>query len=495
MKKKISAIILLLVLCLSVLAACSGGDYLTKASQSADNYTLTLSYDSQNHKLSAHQRVEMTNRSDNAFETVKFHIYANQYRQDAANSVVPDSYQTTAYPNGKSYGNITMDVVSVNEQEVAFVIEGNDSDILSVPLGFTLFPDQKATIDMVYEVTLANIEHRLGYTDNTVNLGNFYPVLCVVKDGNYSTTPYYSSGDPFVTDIASYNVSITVPNTYMVACTGDLLEVDNSDASLTTYNYSAKAVRDWAAVLSDKFTKLTSTVGNTQISYYYYADKTPEATLASAVATLNFMNEFVSTYPYKELVVAETDFCFGGMEYPNLAMVSSGTTEYLEATVHEIIHQWFYGIVGNDQIENAWMDEGLTEFLTMLAMDKSNTATLSSTIKQMYKAYTTYVDVLTHYNGSLDTSLRPIYEYSNDKEYVYMTYVKGSILFYNLYDTMGESKFSKALQTYFNQCRMTTAYPQQMIDAFTKAFGADTSSVFSAFIEGKDIIYDKTVQQ
>ena len=363
------ALCVALLCCCAALAACKP-DPMKTAVQNGDNYTIVCSYDAETHVLSAVQTLKMTNRSENCFDEVKLHIYANQYREDAATSVVPNAYRSKAYPNGASYGEISFDSVKVNGVPVAFTVGGQDCDILSVPIDGGLFPDKGAELELTYQVQLANAHHRLGYNDNTVNFGNWYPVLCHVDNGNYTESPYYNVGDPFVSDVANYDVSFTLPEGYLAAATGELTEATSEGGSVT-YRYRADAVRDFALVASDKFTKITDTVGDTQVNYYYYADKDAESSLAAACGMMKFLNEKVGKYPYSQYSVAETEFCYGGMEYPNLAMVASGGNSYREAVAHETAHQWFYGVVGNDQITDAWQDEGLAEYLTYLYLDET----------------------------------------------------------------------------------------------------------------------------
>ena len=481
-----------LVICLLVACACLAlvacqKDKMKQAIKNGDNYTIVASYDDEAHVLSATQTVTLTNRSENSFTSVKFHIYANQYREDAANCVVPNVYVARAYPNGMSYGDIAFDSVKVNGNAVAYTIEGTDMDILSVPLESELFPDQKVTVEMTYEVTLANINHRLGYTDNAVNLGNFYPVLCHVDNGAYTASPYYNVGDPFVSDVANYNVSLTLPENYIVASTGNLEEVSAVEG-LATYTYTANAVRDFAFVLSQNFKKLTTTVGNTQVNYYYFADADAETSLATASGMLDYLNNNVGKYPYDQYSVVETDFCYGGMEYPCLTMITSGSTSYQEAIAHETAHQWFYGIIGNDQINNAWMDEGLSEYLTYLYMDATGATSLNRSMLGCIQTYTSYVDVLNNFYGNVDRSMRAVHQYKNDSEYVIFTYVKGSLMFNSVYEAMGATKFWKALAHYYDEAQFTVADPGMLVDCFVNASSKEIGSIFNAFIDGTEII-------
>lgn len=481
---------LLLTLCLAtsvLLLACCSTNKMEEASKRANNYCLTCAYDEKTHIVSATQQVQFTNNTDNALCALKFHIYANQYRQDAKTTIVPILYKHVAYPNGESYGSITFDSVLVEGKPVAFVIEGDDLNILSVPLTEELFPDQTVTVELTYQIQLANVKHRLGYTDNVVNLGNFFPILCQTVNDNFATTPYYNIGDPFVSDVANFDVTLIVKEDYLVATSGNLVS-SSSENGYVTYRYTAPAVRDFAIVMSNKFKKLSALAGDTQVNYYYFADTDGEKSLETAKTALEYFNKKVGTYPYATYNVCETDFCYGGMEYPCLSMVTSGSKSYTEAIVHETAHQWFYGLVGNNQIDHAWMDEGLSEYLTYLYLDDIDVVPLSKNILAATKTYTTYVDVLNHYYTDVDRSFRSIDKYKNDNEYVIFTYVKGSLLFDTLYQTMGESKFWQAISHYYQQMQYKMATPSNLMDSFCKKSNDEIATIFENFIDGKEII-------
>ena len=488
MKKTICTTLVLALLalvCCLTLAACQQNP-LSRASKNADNYTIVCSYDDTAHVLSAVQTVQLTNRSENSFTAVKFHIYPNQYREDAANSVVPSSYNLIAYPNGQSFGDISFESVKVEGTGVPFSIEGEDMDILSVPTS-EWFPNQKLNVEMTYTVQLANIKHRLGWTENSVNLGNFFPVVCHLDNDNYSCTPYYNIGDPFVSDCANFDVTLKINEKYLVASTGNLTEA-NAERGTVTYHYTAEAVRDFAFVASNKFTKISQTVGETTINYFYYDDTDAEKSLNTAVGAYQYYTENIGDYPYNQLSVCETDFCYGGMEYPCLVMITSGTASYQEAIAHEVAHQWFYGVVGNDQIANAWMDEGLAEYLTYLYMDSAGVTKLSRYVLQNLQTYTTYVDVLTNYYNTADTTFRSLAEYKNDNEYVVMTYLKGSLMFNTVHETMGATKFFKALSNYYDEAMFTVAPASQLIDNFRAVGGTEIGTIFEKFAAGKEIL-------
>ena len=487
MKKLVCFVLATLLLAATLLVCACNADPMDAASQNADSYTIVAGYDDQAHVLSVSEKVVVTNRTENALVDVRFHLYANQYREDAQTPLVPSIYRAAAYPNGESYGCATVERVSVNGKPVAFEIGGADQDILIVPLGFELFPEESVTIETDCQITLANVKHRLGYTENALNLGNWYPVLCVTENGVYKETPYYNLGDPFVTDVANFDVTFIAPKGYVVAATGNLEEV-TSDGKNDSHRFTARAVRDFAIVASDKFTKISQTQNGVTVNYFYFADTDADETLKLATDSLQYFCQNVGNYPYAQYSVCETDFCYGGMEYPCLSMVTSGSASYKQAVVHETAHQWFYGVVGNDQIANAWQDEGLAEFLTAEFLSANGTKTLGEQMSACAKTYTTYVDVLNRYYDDVDTSYKSLDGYKNDSEYVILTYVKGCLMFNTLYEAMGKPKFYKALAKYYQTCQFTLATPENLADSFANTGGKELTNVFAAFRQGKEII-------
>lgn len=487
MKRKLTCILLvvtLLTACLCGLTACSG-DKMKQAAKKCDKYTIAATYHPDDHTLSATQITEYTNRSDNTFVEVKLHIYANAYREGAT-PIVPNTYMSSAYPNGLDYGDISFDSVKVDGKACAHKIEGDNNDILSVPVGRELFPNEKVTIEMTYQVTLANVKHRLDYTDNVVTLGNFFPIVCHVENDNFATTSYCAVGDPFVSDIANFDVTLCAPSSYIVGASGELTSVTSKDG-YDAWNYVGEARRDFAVTLSDKYKKLSQNVGKTQVNYLYYADEDPAASVATAVGMLEYMNANVGEYPYSTYTVCETDFCYGGMEYPALVYVASGK-DNVEAIAHETAHQWFYGVVGNNQITDAWMDEGLCEFVTQLYLDSIGVTSLADAMKRTTKTYIGYVDVLNRYYDNVDTSFRALTQYKNDSEYVVMTYTKGCLMFDTLYETMGRTKFFNSLKTYYRDNAFCIASPDNMIDSFVKCGNKEIATIFEKYISGKEIV-------
>ena len=274
-------LIVALMLCVC-LAACGGGDYIEKNAKKLSAYTIEAGFDDSSKILSAVMVFDFYNNTDNSFTELKFHLYPNAYRKDASLPVVDELTRSKAYKNGFSYGDIKIDSAKSGEKAVAYVVEGTDCDILTVPLDAEVFPQQNARVEIVLTRDLVNIWHRLGYGNNTINIGNWYPQLCVFKDGAWLTDPYYSNGDPFVSEMANYSVALTAHKDFMIASSGVPSSTENKENDNVRTVYTAQSVRDFAFVMSPKFKKASATVGSTTVNYFYFSDAEYEQSVSTA---------------------------------------------------------------------------------------------------------------------------------------------------------------------------------------------------------------------
>ena len=228
-------------------------------------------------------------------------------------------------------------------------------------------------LEIKFGLTIPNCAHRFGYAENTLNLGNWYPIACVFEAGEFVTDGYSANGDPFFSDVANYFVTFNYPSELKLACTGEK-QGESIAKDISTVQIRATAVRDFACVFSEKFSVISSPNADCTINYFYYDDEKFEKHLQVCVDAVNTFNSLFGMYPYSVLNVVKSNFFQGGMEYPQLVYISDmidNDSEYINVIVHEIAHQWWYGVVGNNECENAWIDEGLAEYSTALFYDKN----------------------------------------------------------------------------------------------------------------------------
>lgn len=489
--KKITTLFLLIISSFFVFYGCSTAleKQIEKASKNLTNYTMDISYD--NYKLQINQGIDYINSSDTNFEKIYLHLYPNNFSKDASNKPVSSLNSEKAYPNGFSEGYLKINELKVNEKASDIVLSGTDFDILEVNVD-NLFPSDRVCIDISYEVTIPNCLHRFGYGDNTINVANFYPIVAVY-DGEWNLDPYHSNGDPFYSEMANYYVNISAPSDLIIANTGQV-EEQITENNVTYYQITAKAVRDFAFVLSDKFNVVSEKYENVDIKYYYYDDENFAQGLKSAVDSIRTFSQLFGEYPYTTYSVVKSNFIHGGMEFPNLVLISDDVTDYndyINVIIHETAHQWWYGLVGNNEFDYGWLDEGLTDYSTALfyKYNEDYGINFKEIIKNTTNSYVNFVEVYTKVLGSVDTSMsRPLNSYNTEPEYVYMAYVKGALLFDSLRENVGEEKFLLVMKKYFENFRYKNATPSDLIGIFEKYLGCDMEGFFESWIDGKVVI-------
>ena len=199
-------------------------------------------------------------------------------------------------------------------------------------------------------------------------------------------------------------------------------------------------------------------------------------------------------YPYATLTVVKTPFIYGGMEYPNLVFISDSIDEpqeYQKVIVHEIAHQWWYSVVGNDEINEAWLDESLAEYSTALFFGANSKygLTYEEFTQNAFSSYLLYVDVIETIRGEVNTKMNlAVFEYQNDYEYSYMVYVKGVIMFDSLKSAVGEKQVLSGLKKYYQNNKFKIASKIDFYDAFKSACHEDLETFFEGYLNGTAII-------
>ncbi len=493
--KKFFCCFLTLFFCVISCVSLSGcASEVDKASKNLTSYAISAVLDAESMQIEASEEVIYYNSTGESLDYICFHLYPRAFREDATIKPYTSLTIATCFPNGESFGDILISSVEVNGEAKQFELAGEDEDILKIEFGFSLLNKKTASIKINFTLTIPNCTHRLGYYEGNINLGNWYPIACVFSDGEFDTSPYYSTGDPFVSDVANYSVTLTYPSNYALCSTGEISSsVANSSASdnATTATISARAVRDFAMCLSNSSSVVSTMAGGTTIFYMGYSDDSDlQKLLTISREAVSYFSEIFGDYPYSTLSVAKTPFVFGGMEYPNMVFVSDSIDdddEVLKVIVHEIAHQWWYAVVGNNEITEAWLDESLAEYSTALFFEEYSKYGISydDFVQNAMASYLLYVDVISTIRGEVNTKMDlAVYEYQNDYEYSYMVYVKGVIMFDSLRSVVGKNKLIAGLAKYYSDNKFQIATKDDFLTAFKSACHKDLEGFFDGYLNG-----------
>ncbi|MBI4499513.1 MAG: M1 family metallopeptidase, partial [Chloroflexi bacterium] len=329
---------------------------------------------------------------------------------------------------------------------------------IDLPLPEPLEPEAAATVRLDFQVPVPAQEGRYGFQDGILSLGGWYPLLAVYRGPRlagaepegWDRHPPPPFGDLTFSEVADYEVTLTVDGDPAIAHTGTLVTQEGA-----TRRYRAEGVREFALALSTRYQTFRRQVGAVEVVAFV----TPERAAAGPIyleygaSMLVWLHETLGPYPWLSLHLAEmpsTNLMNAGQEYPGLVRIASWASYaesapegYLAYLVrHEVAHQWFYGIVGNDQIREPWVDEALATWLALHHVRVTAPQVFPAAWQQRVTQFLP--------PGPSDPPgiNRPIYDFPTDALYFNTVYRQGALLWEDLYQRMGDAAFFGALQRY-----------------------------------------------
>lgn len=298
--------------------------------------------------------------------------------------------------------------------------------------------------------------------------------------------PEGNVGEIVYSESAFYTVRLTLPAGLTVVATGVEAERRlNADGTQTLLYYSGP-VRDFHIVVSDRYEVASGMVGGTMINSYCWPEHEAcgSEILSFANLALNLYSKLYGPYPFNELDLVEADLWPWGIEWPGFILVGEPLYSDPEEecgewhVVHEVAHQWWYSVVGNDQVDDPWLDEALANYSTVLYYRKVHDpetaeAEISKHINERYEAYAeAYGD------GIVGGATR---DYSRSSYYP-LVYAKGALFFEALQQLMGDEAFFEGLQRYYREYKYDVATPEGLLDIMEQAYGQSLDEFYEGWI-------------
>ena len=380
----------------------------------------------------------------------------------------------------------------VDDQSVAPQYDLENS-LMILPLAVPLGVGQSTLLKMEFAVTVPQVIEEnygvLAFYDNVLALAHAYPTIPVYDDEGWNAEIPSNQGDVTYTDPSFYIVKITAPKEVTLVTTGS--EISHSTDDLTqTLTVAEGPARDFYLAASPDYQKVSETVDGITINSYAPADlqEGAKATLDIAAKSLELYGQLYAPYPYTELDIVATPTLAGGIEYPGLVVITSRqynakdnpsgatTKQLLEGVVaHEVGHQWFYNLVGGDQLDEPWLDEAFAQYLTLEYFAREygppGEEGFIGSLDNRWKS----VD-----HAKIPIGL-PVTKYSG-KEYGAIVYGRGPLFLVALRDKMGETVFAAFLKDYVNQLSWGNATPQFMQSLAEKHCSCDLDPLFKEWV-------------
>lgn len=427
--------------------------------------------------------VDYTNTTGESLEELPFRLYANSAAENH-------------------------DVVMIESAVVNNVVSNVDltvdQSIATLPFPEPLAPGDGARIEITFTTNVPTDESLhygiLNFASDTEtwSLAHWYPVIAG-RDPvtGWMLEPTSEYGDPIFTDAGLYTVSVTAPEELTLITSGvEVNSTVNGDGMATTV-FNAAPSRDFVMFADAGMDVTTREVAGTTISSWYQPanHEAGETVTVWGEQSLTLFNDLLGEYPYRELQLAEIDiYNAAGVEFPQLIAISSDYYErpihtsspgYFAFTVaHEVVHQWFYNIVGNNQYKYAFIDEGLTNFLSSKVYFSEFWNEMVG--EQMYNRH-----ILSPYEKAVGSSVDPLIDTPTDDfatqgEYVTAVYSKAAVGFAAIHEEIGDDAFFNALQEYVQDFQFRVATPDDLLSAFQGASDVDVEAIWVRWFERQE---------
>lgn len=485
-------------------------------------YNIQVALNDKQHSLKGDLSVEYINHSPDTLSYIWFHLWPNAYKD-----------KTTAFAR-----QLAMD--KSNEKKVAiadpgfidnlhFKINGqtakteNDTDnidMVKLVLAQPLLPGKAITITTPFNVKLPNYYSRSGYTNKQFMVCQWYPKPAVYDRTGWHQFPYLDQGE-FYSEYGSFKVNITVPAEYVVGATGTLqtaaelakykeIGLENNrnikqvayktatPGKTKTLQYYGERIHDFAWFAGKDFIVRYDTLqlaaGDT-VDVFSYGQTSGNKTWKNSTAyikdAVRHYSQWIGRYPYPVVQAVEgpKNLSSGGMEYPMITLITSPNAkeEEMDAVItHEVGHNWFYGILGSNERDNPWMDEGLNtyfQFRYEAEKYRSNTILASMIPKEIKElSEPEFQARIYEVLNSIPTD-KPIATgstgFTNKDDYGIVIYIKTAIWMFMLENELGRDVVDKALQSYFTKWQFKHPSPEDFKKELETVSGRDLSKYFA----------------
>lgn len=468
------------------------------------NYEIFVDFDDSLNIIKGYETIYYINNSKDTLKYIELNLYANafrpnsKYNQDIKNKLkVKKTEIDKAKP--KDWGYIIIDSCS----------EKFDTNDMLMRVYKTILPNETSKIFIKFTLKIPKLFDRLGKSENEYEITQWYPKVGVYDERGWRTYGYRYNTE-FYGDYANWKVSIKVPKDYVVGSSGYLVDSIVND-SFKVLTYKLEKAHDFAFVMSKRYKVEEINYDSIKIYILHYSNDSNFVKIAKyhSINALKIFSKKLYPYPYKSLTIVESHLrAGGGMEYPALVLITNpkefrsrifrltNSKNYYLAIViaHEIGHQWFYGIIGNDEAYEAWLDEGMNSYLE----DYYNHLVFNN--ESIYNVFGIFKKIMKFYLGDYDFRLfgdyfvylepydepmlgKPAWEMKN----YWQVYNRGKNLMLALQDIIGDSLFDIILKEYFKKYAFKHPRSEDFIKLVEETSKLDLTAFKNQWLYGKGL--------
>ncbi|HEX3010537.1 MAG TPA: M1 family metallopeptidase [Syntrophomonadaceae bacterium] len=407
------------------------------------SYKMKLYLDTGEGMLYGQTNLSTVNTSIQSLHELWFTAYPNAFK-DQGHTPAPAS----AYYGGFDPGWMKFRAITVNGHKAGFTEQGVS---VRVNLPQSLNPGAKLNILIEWEAKIPRAAYRYGNNRSVYMLGNFYPALNLLDKDGWHNSVNSVFGDPFCFPCADYQVEVNIPEDYLLVSTGTRQETIADDTGRQTCLIQAPNARDFCMAVVYDYSETSISSQNTLLRCYAPSgdSQTARRVLEQSRDIFNYYACTFGSYPYKEFKIVFVPMeGFHGMEYSGVIFLraeflSSGQDQHQNEFLlaHEIAHQWWYSVVGNDQVKEPWLDEGLANWSAYKYLEDR-------------KGQSPPPEAFNTKGVKLTRELQEIY---SAQDYYQTAYSGGEAFWFGLEKELGSDQVVKVLRKYYADFRYAIA--------------------------------------
>ncbi len=497
------------------------------------DYTIQVSLDDKEKVLTAEETIRYTNNSPDTLYYIPFHIWANAYKNDQSafsEQLLRNGHTAFYFAGEEQRGYIKQLAFRVNGVAANIAVDSTHADIITLLLPQPLYPGQTIVITTPFHEKLPYNFSRGGYEGETFQVTQWYPKPAVYDSKGWHPMPYLDLGE-FYSEFGDFDVTITLPQNYIVAASGKLQNEEeleklktlgrqnpqqqsnfltwhqslrqeairnkkpfvevmpSSSASFKTLRYQLSNAHDFAWFASKLFLVQYDTIqlGNQSVDAFTFCNpwdkRNWQNSLRYVKDGVHFYSDKLGEYPYNVVsaVLGNSSKEGGGMEYPTITLLEmSDSGEALDATiVHEVGHNWLYGILASNERDHAWMDEGInTYYENRYIHGKYRSIAKKTFINNKLPAEEDTLLLATLHKLGKDQPINLTADSLTEMNYALSVYSKGSMWMKSLEKRLGTSLFDSSMHDYFNQWKFKHPYPPDFKKNIERVSGFAIDSLY-----------------